>query len=86
MTEKITSIKKNKSSAKDWTVRETLEDTLRQMEEEDFIFDQAIICFLKTDGDTYISGLRLSNMTGSEAVTLMEVVKGQIVDNLRGYE
>lgn len=78
---KITSIKKNKTSALDWTVIETLKQLIEDIESgECNDYNACYISLMDTrDSDHYKRGFRMSGMRFTGAISLLEIQKQDMV-------
>ena len=82
---KVTSIKKNKQSSLDWTVVETLRELANEIESGDVSYNKCFICMLDdTKEGSYSNGFRMAQMRGSEAVSLLEITKHDLLNGING--
>tara|TARA_R110000850_G_scaffold30542_1_gene84033 strand:+ start:230 stop:505 length:276 start_codon:yes stop_codon:yes gene_type:complete len=81
----VTSIKKNKESSMDWTVIETLRDLANQIERGEVEYNKCFVCLLNDEGEfNYSTGFRMSKLKGSEAVSLLEIIKSDLLNGING--
>ncbi len=87
MTDNITPIKKNKRSAYDWTVIETLTDIVRQLESGEMKANRCFVCLAHHSSDRdepILTNYRMAGMCDSDAVGLLEFAKHDTM--MRCYE
>lgn len=76
-------IKKSKRSSMDWTVIETLRSLADEIEKGEVNYNKCFICLLDDQNiEDYSTGFRMAQMKGSEAVSLMEIIKHDLLNGI----
>jgi len=81
----IESIKKNKKSSHDWTIIETLQQLIRDLESGNCSYNKCFISLLSDENEgEYTTGFRMVKMRGYEVISLLEIMKGDLVNAING--
>jgi len=81
----IDSINKNKKSSMDWSLVDTLRQLANQIERGEAEYNKGFICLLNDKGDfNYSTGFRMAQMKGSEAISLLEIMKSDLLNGING--
>ena len=76
-------IKKSKRSSMDWTVIETLRALADEIEKGEVNYNKCFLCLLNDEDEKdYATGFRMAQMTGSQAVSLMEIIKHDLLNGI----
>ena len=81
---KITNITHHSDNNRKWSITDMLEDVVRELSEEDHLYNSAIVVLVRDDEQTFYCGYRAANISCSQALAALEISKQQFLEEM-GY-